>query len=85
MITKEVKTIEEWLCQLPPEIRNKAIANTTITDLKKQVSSLDKAIIDAFTWDITPEGENYWDEIYIKARNNHYNTIIKTEPSYNIY
>lgn len=45
------KTIREWL------FRN-------WEELDKEASSLDKAIDQSFTWDASPEWDDYWSDIY---------------------
>jgi len=57
-------TILEHLNTLPDGIKEKAIANYQQQDFankKAHVRSSGDAVIGAFEWDRTPEGEDYWD------------------------
>ncbi len=55
-----MKTIKQWLETIEDkEIRKKALANMDLT-----ADSLEEALSMAFTWKDTPEGEDYWMEVY---------------------
>ena len=65
---RRMKTIREWLNELPEPIRSRAIRNTenesdtlldTITDV-----NFKNALWVAFIWSNTPEGHNYWGSVH---------------------
>ena len=58
------KTIKEWFEQLPPDVRENAIANTAKHVLHQPADSLFMAINNAFVWADTPQGHEYWQAIY---------------------
>lgn len=66
---KQPETIEEWLNTLPQRPRKKAFANTKKQKLSNKVECLSEAINNAFTWDETPEGVDYWNKQYEKYYN----------------
>ena len=57
-----MKTIREWLNELPEDVRDKAIANTDedILGERPNYPFLRHALIRAFNWDESPEGHVYW-------------------------
>ena len=59
------KTIE-WLRTLDEPYRTQAIINTSVSDLLVQKDSLEEALADAFYWGESPEGDDYWSEIFSK-------------------
>lgn len=59
-----MKTTEEWLNELPAEAASKALENTPKLLLNVPEESLKSAILGAFAWYKSPEGHNYWQEIY---------------------
>lgn len=74
MANFKVDTIGYWLNHLPNDIKKKAFANTRLeagtnkeykAALKWGVSSLDLALLDAFTWRNSPEKFKYWNDICI--------------------
>jgi hypothetical protein len=75
-----MKTILEWYEELPEPIRSQAIANNNLSDFKKS-SSLERAIQEAFLWDDTPEGFDYWFVISNKAKAGEYDTQPTLEQS----
>lgn len=56
-------TIKQWFSLLPPDIRERAIANTKKAMLRFLDSSFSEAIKGAFIWESSPEGHEYWQEI----------------------
>jgi hypothetical protein len=62
-----MKPVTEWLEKLPWFIREKAIENFK-TDLPSSghfvVPNMSEAVRQAFTWDKTPQGFEYWNDIY---------------------
>jgi hypothetical protein len=66
-----MKTIEEWFTDhLPADIGALAIRNTDDILLSVEMSSLSKAIRDSFVWYSTPQGFQFWREVFedVKAR-----------------
>lgn len=63
------KTIREWLSELPEPERTQALENM-MNDLGcVEMPSMSGAIKTAFRWAMSPEGMNYWNEIYERYRN----------------
>lgn len=60
------KKISEWLEELPEPARSQAIHNFGDDD-DEVVDSLENAIYEAFYWNETPEGLEYW--VNIKNQN----------------
>jgi hypothetical protein len=62
-----LKTAEEWFKEcLPPDIAEKAIANTKAEnpeDLHGEFTCLQHALENAFIWSNSPEGIGYWSEV----------------------
>ena len=68
-----IKTLGEWLEELPVEVRVKAIVNTWAQDGTQEVldvpeSDLYNALSGAFKWDETPEGHEYWSALAHAAK-----------------
>jgi hypothetical protein len=61
-----MKTRLEWFDNLPQELKGKALANTKALELQSKHKSLKESLLHAFVWSYSPEGFDYWDEIYIK-------------------
>ena len=62
-----MKTIKEWLEELPEPYKTQALTNMKNFALyagEYEVTSLDKAIEWAFYWGQTPEGLSYWDDLH---------------------
>lgn len=62
-----MKTTREWYNELPNDIKIKALANTKWTTIDSSDASLPQALLGAFVWSDTPEGMDYWSEVYDKA------------------
>ena len=60
-----MKTIKEWLNDLPEEVREKALRNARKDSLDVKRISFKKALAGAFIWYKSPEGHKYWNEIYL--------------------
>ena len=60
-----MKTTEKWFNTLPKEIKNKAFGNLRENDWEKEkkYSSLFEALVCAFVWSETLEGQDYWSEV----------------------
>jgi hypothetical protein len=59
-----MKTIREWLNELPEDVRDKAIANTLEDMLNMKAKSLSSALMNAFNWGKSPEKSEFWVKIY---------------------
>lgn len=55
-----VATIEDWLLDMPEPYRSKALANMMEDAADLPVESLTEALLDAFRFESTPEGSDYW-------------------------
>lgn len=66
-----MKTAREWFQCLRPDLRDRAIKNT-ITDgnglLGKKYVSFSETLGDAFMWDESPEGYEFWSKINLEAQ-----------------
>lgn len=62
-----MKTIREWLEALPPDIRERALANVKAQRRGRTLASkqpdLEDAILTLFIWHVTPEGFRYWNDV----------------------
>lgn len=60
------KTINEWFYNLNNSVRAKALKNMDdqLISGEQKCKSLREAINGAFTWSRTPEGAQYWSELY---------------------
>lgn len=65
-----------WFNHLPSDIRDKALANTPSNKLRDIRSSLQDAIDNAFDYESSPEGKEFWQLIarglYVDARSTHF-------------
>ena len=53
-------TIEDWLLELPEPWRDKALANMLPDGADIPVESISEALLEAFRFEDTPEGADYW-------------------------
>lgn len=63
-----MKTIKDWLEELPEGIKEKALLNYKASPQNKEkevVGSLSAAISGAFVWIDTPEGHEFWENLYL--------------------
>lgn len=54
------KPIKDWYAELPQDVQEKAMNNLRNDMGDIMVIDLFDAICQGFTWDKTPEGEEYW-------------------------
>lgn len=59
------KTIEQWFQELPEPYRTKALENCKSPNDNEVVETLSIAIAVGFLWQDTPEGEEYWHDVYL--------------------
>lgn len=57
------KTIREWADELPPDVREKFLANLDDKYGTFAATTLTNAILGAFLWFKTPEGNDYWKNV----------------------
>jgi hypothetical protein len=58
-----MKTVREWLNELPEEIRERAIRNAKESEWKTtgtKISTIRRALQDGFSWRRSPEGKDFW-------------------------
>jgi len=58
-----MKTIKEWLSELPEPARSQALDNYEGPE-NRMASSILEALMIAFIWEATVEGWDYWNNIY---------------------
>lgn len=63
-----MKTIQEWLQELPEPYRSKALKNANPCNIRLERPSLALAIRAAFIWEDSPEGAEYWFEAQMMAQ-----------------
>lgn len=62
-----MKTIKDWLQELPEDIKEKALLNYSTEDPSKEDDNYDlmsEALFCAFVWSGTPEGHDFWENLY---------------------
>lgn len=66
--TKTMKeyTVEQWFSLLPPDIRQKAIAYTSVWRFERKEPTFHDALSGSFLWHESIEGFEYWAEIAMK-------------------
>lgn len=63
-----MKTIKEWLEELPEPYRSQALKNVHKHLLTAKDESLSEALNGAFTWKNTPQGHDYWMDLRDKLK-----------------
>jgi hypothetical protein len=61
-----MKKKTKWLSEMSDPYCSQALKNMTAEDTG--VIILSDAIIEAFYWDASPEGHDYWQKVYDKAK-----------------
>jgi hypothetical protein len=64
----KVKTIKEWLYDLPEPWRTKAINQLPVETTDKEVVSMADAIMCFCGWRVTEEGNDYWYDVWSNIR-----------------
>jgi len=59
-----MKTIKEWLSELPEPYRSQALENTAVDTLDENEGNLSMALHEAFDWETSLQGHNYWRILY---------------------
>lgn len=59
----EIKTIKEWLSELPEPTRSQALENMNPLLENKREGCLWGALTGAFNWEDSPQGHSYWSAI----------------------
>jgi len=65
------KTAKEWFEQLPEPYRRQAIENCRA---KGEEDSLSEAIFGGFVWTLTPQGDEYWRDVKLRAEKGEFDT-----------
>lgn len=60
-----MKTIREWLEELPEPYRSEALKNADKDKLDAMEDLLSHAIAEAFDWEDSPQGFDYWNNQYL--------------------
>ena len=63
-----MKTIREWLEELPDGYSERAIRNTEEVILREYAGSLSQALVNAFIWYYTDEGDKFWAGVNAKVK-----------------
>lgn len=58
------KTIYDFLMKMPQDIASKALINANRDVLSDEADSICDALSQAFVWDKSPQGHDYWEAIY---------------------
>lgn len=66
-----MKTIEQWLNELPEPYRSQAFENCGQRLLSLEESSFKYALATAFIWELTTQGHEYWRELANNLPTNH--------------
>jgi hypothetical protein len=66
-----MKTPEQWFIKLPDPYNKQAINNILDHIKSVEYETIHDALIDAFRWELTPEGHYYWNDLY--------NELLETE------
>lgn len=65
-----MKTIEEWLNELPEPYRGQALDNTKPVVKTLNCRSIRRAVYIGFIWGMSIEGFDYWNDLYESLPNN---------------
>jgi len=76
------KTIEQWFQELPEPYRTKALENCTSPIDNEMVGSMMDALASGFLWQDTPEGEAYWDDVFLTIQANEFDDNHHEEQQY---
>ena len=79
-----MKTIREWLSELPEPYRSQALENVDEKFIeygynKNRCKSISTAILYAFDWSLSKQGHKYWDLLHIELIKNKFKSFaVKT-------
>lgn len=62
-----MKTIREWLEELPQPYRGQALANMRPQNKDIEENTLQDGLQGAFVWSKTKEGRRYWQKVYLST------------------
>lgn len=65
-MVREYMTIREWLTAYAHIVGKEAIINSRVSVLDTKCSSLSSALNQSFNWGNTPEGHQYWHDLYCR-------------------
>lgn len=60
----ELKTVRQWLEELPEPHKPKALDNLNECADFKECACIQGALMHAFIWRESPEGLDYWSDVY---------------------
>jgi hypothetical protein len=63
------KKIIEWFKELEEPYKSQAISNTGSRLLREKKESLKEALLSAFLWDRSPQGQEYWSKLEEDLKN----------------
>lgn len=63
-----MKTIREWLEELPEPYRTQALENASWKRLNRNVALQYIALSRAFSWALSTQGDKYWRDLYEKFK-----------------
>ena len=63
MKTAEEKTVKQWLNTLKEPYKTKALNNLNKRVTNVKAINLNKALLQAFDWDMSLEGYEYWSDL----------------------
>ena len=63
-----MKTVKEWLEELPEPYRSQALENGDRGILTLEEDSVYFALFCAFIWESSPQGYKYWDNLHKKLK-----------------
>jgi hypothetical protein len=58
------KTVYDFLMQMPQDISSKALINANKEVLAEEADSVCDALAQAFVWEKSPQGHDYWESIF---------------------
>ncbi|MFA5934935.1 MAG: hypothetical protein WC827_03570 [Candidatus Paceibacterota bacterium] len=62
-----MKTIKDWLQELPEGTKEKALLNYSTENQEKETDNyylMSEVLFCAFVWQDTPEGHAFWEQLY---------------------
>ena len=75
------KTIKEWLETLPEPYRTEALENADKDTLIINKTHLSRAIRGSFYWEYSPQGHDYWKNVFTRAEAGEFNNLLLDKDS----
>jgi hypothetical protein len=60
----KTKTVYDFLTKMPQDIASKALINAKREVLADEADSVCDALVQAFIWEKSPQGHDYWEAIF---------------------